>query len=91
MLSSLVREGSELRVQAEKMGAAGCFNKNRMIQYADELIAMIKDVAYQRGHRREIPRVPLAALRGCSRITSRPLGRPSGQADGLSGIRAICA
>ena len=63
MLSSLMREGSELRVQAEEKGAAGCFNKNRIIQYADELIAMIKNVAYQRGHRQEIPHVPLTAIR----------------------------
>lgn len=62
MLSSLMREGSELRVQAEQRGAAGCFNKNRMVSQADELVQMIKDVSYQRGHRPDIPRLPLSAL-----------------------------
>lgn len=63
MLSSLMREGSELRVQAVEKGAAGCFNKSRMIAQADELLQMIKDVAYQRGHRTDIPRIPLSAMR----------------------------
>lgn len=62
MLSSLMREGSELRVQAEQRGAAGCFNKNRMVSQAAELVQMIKDVSYQRGHRPDIPRLPLSAL-----------------------------
>ena len=61
MLSSLLREGTDLRVQAEQRGAAGCFNKNRVVAQADELIQMIKDVAYQRGHRPDIPRLPLSA------------------------------
>ncbi len=59
MLSSLVREGSALRVEAEERGAAGCFNKSRIVQHADELIQMIKDVAYQRGERPDIPRFAL--------------------------------
>lgn len=63
MLSSLMREGSELRVEAANKGAAGCFNKSRMIAQADELLGMIKEVAYQRGHRADIPRLPSAALR----------------------------
>jgi len=63
MLSSLMREGSELRVEAEEKGAAGCFNKSRMVAQADELISLIKSVAYQRGGRRDIPRVPLSAMR----------------------------
>jgi chemotaxis response regulator CheB len=63
MLSSLMREGSELRVQATERGAAGCFNKSRMISQADELIAMIKDVAYQRGGRANIPHLPRSILR----------------------------
>jgi hypothetical protein len=62
MLSSLMREGSELRVTATERGAAGCFNKNRMVSQADELIAMIKEVAFQRGHRSDIPRIPRTAL-----------------------------
>ncbi len=56
MLSSLMREGSKLRLEAAERGAAACFNKSRMVQYADELIQMIKDVAYQRGGRPDIPR-----------------------------------
>lgn len=63
MLSSLMREGSELRVQAAQRGAAGCFNKSRMVAQADELIEMIKDVAYQRGNRRDIPRLVRSVLR----------------------------
>jgi len=62
MLSSLMREGDPLRVEAEAKGAAGCFNKSRMVAQAAELIAMIKDVAYQRGHRGDIPRLPLSAI-----------------------------
>ncbi|MEZ5654714.1 MAG: response regulator [Sphingobium sp.] len=62
MLSSLMREGSELQAEAMDKGAAGCFNKNRIVAEADELLQMIKEVAYQRGHRRDIPRVPLSAL-----------------------------
>ncbi len=62
MLSSLMREGDPMRVEAESKGAAGCFNKSRMVAQAGELIAMIKDVAYQRGHRGEdIPRMPISA------------------------------
>lgn len=56
MLSSLMREGSHLRVEAAERGAAACFNKSRMVQHADELIRMIKDVAYQRGERPDVPR-----------------------------------
>ncbi|MCB2014336.1 MAG: response regulator [Sphingobium sp.] len=63
MLSSLMREGSELRVEAIDKGAAGCFNKSRMIAQADELLGMIKEVAYQRGHRADIPRIPSSVLR----------------------------
>ena len=63
MLSSLMREGSDLRVKATERGAAGCFNKNRMVSQADELIAMIKEVAFQRGHRANVPRLPHSALR----------------------------
>tara|TARA_B110001454_G_scaffold213634_1_gene232143 strand:+ start:1730 stop:2164 length:435 start_codon:yes stop_codon:yes gene_type:complete len=62
MLSSLMREGDPMRVEAEAKGAAGCFNKSRMVTQAAELIAMIKDVAYQRGHRGDIPRLPLPAI-----------------------------
>ncbi|MBB6125014.1 response regulator [Sphingobium subterraneum] len=51
MLSSLMREGSELRETATAIGAAGCFNKNHILRDADTLIAMIKDVAFRRGHR----------------------------------------
>lgn len=61
MLSSLMREGSDLRVEATRRGAAGCFNKSRMVQQADELLQMIKDVAFQRGHRADIPRLPIRA------------------------------
>ncbi len=61
MLSSLMREGSDLRVQATERGAAGCFNKSRMIAQADELISMIKEVAFQRGSRADIPRIARAA------------------------------
>jgi len=63
MLSSLMREGSELRIEAVEKGAAGCFNKSRMVAQADELIEMIKSVAYQRGNRKEIPRVPISVIR----------------------------
>lgn len=63
MLSSLMREGSELRVVAEEKGAAACFNKSRMVAQADELLSLIKEVAYQRGHRGDIPRLPIGALR----------------------------
>jgi len=59
MLSSLMREGSALRLEAAERGAAGCFNKSRIVQHADELIQMIKDVAYQRGERPDIPRFAL--------------------------------
>lgn len=62
MLSSLMREGSPLRAEAAERGAAGCFNKSRMVQHADELIQMIRDVAYQRGDRPDMLRfaeVPL--------------------------------
>lgn len=62
MLSSLMREGSPLRAEATERGAAGCFNKSRMVQHADELIQMIRDVAYQRGDRPDMLRfaeVPL--------------------------------
>ncbi|MGD9810460.1 MAG: response regulator [Sphingobium sp.] len=62
MLSSLMREGSELRVEAVQKGAAGCFNKSRMVAQADELLDMIKEVAYQRGHRSDIPRLPHSIL-----------------------------
>lgn len=62
MLSSLMREGSALRVEAMERGAAGCFNKSRIVTEADELIQTIKDVAYQRGHRADIPRLPINAL-----------------------------
>lgn len=51
MLSSLMREGSELRETATACGAAGCFNKNHILRDADTLIAMIKEVAFQRGRR----------------------------------------
>lgn len=50
MLSSLMREGSDLAAQATEHGAAGCFNKNRVIRDADALIGMIKEVAFQRRH-----------------------------------------
>lgn len=62
MLSSLMREGDPLRVEAEQKGAAGCFNKSRMVSQSRELIEMIKEVAYQRGHRNDIPRLPIGAL-----------------------------
>lgn len=63
MLSSLMREGSDLRVVATEKGAAACFNKSRMVAQADELLALIKEVAFQRGHRSDIPRLPIGALR----------------------------
>jgi len=63
MLSSLMREGSDLRVVAMEKGAAACFNKSRMVAQADELLALIKEVAFQRGHRSDIPRLPIGALR----------------------------
>ena len=62
MLSSLLREGSDLRALATERGAAACFNKNRIIAQAEEFIQTIKDVAYQRGGRADIPRLPLPAL-----------------------------
>lgn len=62
MLSSLLREGSDLRALATERGAAACFNKNRIIAQAEEFIQTIKDVAYQRGGRPDIPRLPLPAL-----------------------------
>jgi chemotaxis response regulator CheB len=62
MLSSLMREGDPMRVEAELKGAAGCFNKSRMVSQSRELIDMIKEVAYSRGHRGDIPRLPLSAM-----------------------------
>lgn len=62
MLSLLMHAGSDLRALAEQRGAAGCFDKAHMVAHADELIAMIKDVAYQRGSRPDIPRIPTLAL-----------------------------
>ncbi|MFO1261068.1 MAG: response regulator [Sphingomonadaceae bacterium] len=62
MLSALMREGDPLRVEAEMKGAAGCFNKSRMVAHSRELIDMIKEVAYQRNHRGDIPRLPLTAF-----------------------------
>lgn len=50
MLSSLMREGSDLAAQATEHGAAGCFNKNHVIRDADMLIELIKSVAFQRHH-----------------------------------------
>jgi chemotaxis response regulator CheB len=51
MLSSMMREGSDLAATAMEHGAAGCFNKNHIVRDADTLIAMIKEVAFQRTHR----------------------------------------
>jgi len=62
MLSSLLREGSDLRALATERGAAACFNKNRIVAQAAEFIQTIKDVAYQRGSRPDIPRLPISAL-----------------------------
>jgi chemotaxis response regulator CheB len=51
MLSSMMRDGSELAETALEHGAAGCFNKNHIVRDADTLIAMIKEVAFQRSRR----------------------------------------
>jgi chemotaxis response regulator CheB len=48
MLSSLMREGDIMVDTALERGALACFNKNRIIQEAPQLIAIIKQVAVRR-------------------------------------------
>lgn len=62
MLSVLMTEDADLRALAMERGAAGCFDKARMVRHSDELIRMIKDVAYQRGNRPDIAALPSIAL-----------------------------
>lgn len=62
MLSVTMREGSDLRALALERGAAGCFDKARLVSHSADLIALIKDVAYQRGSRPDTPRQPSVAL-----------------------------